>query len=286
MLKDFANLIKFKVNVVVVFTSILGYLIASKGIGIEVNEILGLSLGGFFTTGASHAINQLLERKYDSRMERTKDRPLPSGRMSVKEVIIYAILMIAAGFVSFSTFNNGLTLFLGMFSMVFYSFLYTPMKRVNSIAVAFGAVPGALPPTIGYIAFTDQIDKFAILLFIIQFIWQFPHFWSIAWIYFDDYNNGGYRLMPVDKFRSKRNAMFTFFSAILIVPFIFLILMTGFVNIFWFLLILFITVFFILRAFLFFRNPDDKMAKKLMLSSIIYLPVLLIIILLANWTIN
>lgn len=286
MLKDFGNLIKFKVNVIVVFTSIIGYLIASKGHGINILEIAGLGLGGFFTTGASHAINQILERKYDSRMERTKDRPLPSGRMSVKEVIIYALLMIAAGYFSFSTFNNGLTLFLGMFSMVFYSFLYTPMKRVNSTAVAFGAVPGALPPAIGYIAYTNHIDKFAILLFTIQFLWQFPHFWSIAWLYLDDYKNGGYKLMPVDNFRSKNNAKFTFISALLLIPFIFLVLVMDIVNLSWFLPIFLLTVFFMLRAFFFYRNPDNDMAKKLMLSSIIYLPVLLIIILLANWTFN
>lgn len=286
MLKDFSNLIKFKVNVIVVFTSIIGYLIASKGQDINIFEIIGLGLGGFFTTGAAHAINQILERKYDIRMERTKDRPLPSGRMNVKEVFIYALLMIAAGYFSFNTFNNGLTLFLGMFSLVFYSFLYTPMKRVNSTAVAFGAVPGALPPAIGYIAYTNHIDKFTILLFIIQFLWQFPHFWSIAWIYFDDYKNGGYKLMPVDNFRSKNNAKFTFISALILLPFIFLILIMGAVNIFWFIPIFFITVFFMLRAYFFYRNPDDIMAKKLMLSSIIYLPVLLIIILVANWTFN
>lgn len=286
MLKDFGNLIKFKVNVIVVFTSIIGYLIASKGQDINIFEIIGLGLGGFFTTGAAHAINQILERKYDIRMERTKDRPLPSGRMNVKEVLIYALLMIAAGYFSFNTFNNGLTLFLGMFSLVFYSFLYTPMKRVNSTAVAFGAVPGALPPAIGYIAYTNHIDKFTILLFIIQFLWQFPHFWSIAWIYFDDYKNGGYKLMPVDNCRSKNNAKFTFISALILLPFIFLILIIGAVNIFWFIPIFFITVFFMLRAYFFYRNPDDIMAKKLMLSSIIYLPVLLIIILVANWTFN
>jgi heme o synthase len=286
VLKDFGNLIKFKVNVIVVFTSIIGYLIASKGHDIDIFEIIGLGLGGFFTTGAAHAINQILERKYDIRMERTKDRPLPAGRMNVKEVIIYAIMMIAVGYFSFNTFNNGITLFLGMFSLVFYSFIYTPMKRVNSTAVAFGAVPGALPPAIGYIAYTNHIDKFTILLFIIQFVWQFPHFWSIAWIYFDDYKNGGYKLMPVDNFRSKNNAKFTFISALILLPFIFLILIIGAVNIFWFIPIFFITVFFMLRAYFFYRNPDDIMAKKLMLSSIIYLPVLLIIILVANLTFN
>ena len=101
-----------------------------------------------------------------------------------------------------------------MISLLIYSFLYTPMKRIGSVAVAAGAIPGALPPAIGYVAYTGGFDKMAYLLFMIQFVWQFPHFWSVAWLYFDDYSKGGYHLMPSKSGKSSRNAFFTFLSSV------------------------------------------------------------------------
>jgi protoheme IX farnesyltransferase len=283
VLKDFGNLIKFKVNVVVVLTSILGYFMASKGQNVQVSELLGLSFGGFFTTGAAHAINQIIERKYDALMDRTKDRPLPSKRMSIVQVAIYALLMTLTGYFSFSIFNNGLTLFLGMISMLIYSFLYTPLKRIGPVAVAVGAIPGALPPAIGYIAYTGVVDKMSILLFMIQFIWQFPHFWSIAWLYFDDYSKGGYELMPSKTGRSEKNAFFTFISSLVLIPFIIMLYTLNLINIYWIIPMIFITFFFVYKAFMFYKKPDRLMARNLMLSSIIYLPVLQIMMILAMW---
>lgn len=283
VLKDFGNLIKFKVNLVVVFTSILGYFIASRGENIQISELIGLSFGGFFTTGASHAINQIIERKYDALMDRTKDRPLPSNRMSTAEVAIYALLMTLCGYISFSIFNNGLTLFLGMISLLIYSFLYTPMKRIGSVAVAAGAIPGALPPAIGYVAYTGGFDKMAYLLFMIQFVWQFPHFWSVAWLYFDDYSKGGYHLMPSKSGKSSRNAFFTFLSSVVLIPFIIMLYSFNLINAVWIIPIVVITLLFIYRAFRFYKKPERIMARNLMLSSIIYLPVLQILLILAMW---
>lgn len=283
ILKDFGNLIKFKVNIVVVFTSILGYFIASKGQNVQVSELIGLSFGGFFTTGAAHAINQIIERNYDALMDRTKDRPLPSKRMSTVEVAIYAMLMTFVGYISFSIFNNGLTLFLGMISMLIYSFLYTPMKRISPLAVAVGAIPGALPPSIGYVAYTGELDKMAILLFMIQFVWQFPHFWSIAWLYFDDYSKGGYELMPSKTGRSEINAFLTFLSSLVLIPFIIMLYTLNLINVYWILPMIFITFFFVYKAFRFYKRPDRFMARNLMLSSIIYLPALLILLILSMW---
>ena len=283
LIKDFGSLIKFKVNLVVVFTSILGYLIASKGENVQIFELLGLSLGGFFTTGAAHAINQIFERRFDGLMERTKDRPLPTRRMSIAEVLIYAIFMVLAAYVSFSIFNNNLTLFLGMSSLLIYSFIYTPMKRFSPFAVAVGAVPGALPPSIGYIAYTGEVDKMAILLFFIQFIWQFPHFWSIAWLYFDDYTKAGYELLPSKTGLSGKNAFLTFLSSVALFPFIIMLFSLNLINVFWFAGLIVITIFFNYSAYRFYKNPDNIMARKLMLSSIIYLPVLQILLLAAMW---
>ena len=283
LLKDLGNLIKFKVNIVVVFTSLLGYLIASRGSNIEFLEMLGLSFGGFFTTGAAHAINQIIERKYDARMKRTNNRPLPSGSMSVNEVIFYAASMATLGFLSFYLWNNQLTLILGMGSLIMYSFLYTPMKRMNAIAVAMGAIPGALPPTIGYIAFKGSIDSTALILFAIQFFWQFPHFWSIAWIYFEDYDNAGYRLFPANSGKSSRNAFWTFASSLTIVPLIFILNSLNILNEIAILIISVLTLIFIIVAFLFYLKPNNKSAKRLMLSSIIYLPIVLIIMVFTLW---
>jgi heme o synthase len=283
VLKDFANLIKFKVNIVVVFTSILGYLIASKGENVQVSELIGLSFGGFFTTGAAHAFNQIIERNYDALMDRTKDRPLPANRMSVIEVASYALLMTLAGYISFNIFNNGFTLFLGMISMLIYSFLYTPMKRISPLAVAVGAIPGALPPAIGYVAYTGELDKMAVLLFIIQFVWQFPHFWSIAWLYYDDYSKGGYELMPSKTGKSARNAFFTFLSSLVLIPFIIMLYALNLINVYWILPMIIITFFFVYKAFIFYKKPERLMARNLMLSSIFYLPVLQILLILAMW---
>ncbi|MEZ4906277.1 MAG: heme o synthase [Saprospiraceae bacterium] len=254
LLKDLGNLIKFKVNLVVVFTSILGYLVASGGRNIDLYQLLGITLGGFFTTGAAHAINQIIERKHDLKMERTNNRPLPSGSMSVMEVAIYAAIMVLLGYLSFSLFNNELTLILGMGSLLVYSFLYTPMKRVSPIAVAIGAIPGALPPTIGYVAFTGRIDGLAIVLFLIQFFWQFPHFWSIAWLYFDDYNRAGYQLFPTDSGKSVKNAFYTFISSLTLIPFVFLLFTLSKMNIYAIGLVSVLTLGFILYAYVFYKK--------------------------------
>lgn len=283
IIKDFGRLIKFRVNIIVVLSSILGYLIASQGENIKLSHLLGLFLGGFLTTGAAHAINQILERKHDAKMSRTKDRPLPTNRMSVIEVVFYAILMTVLGTLSFIFLTNKTAVLLSVFSLLVYSFIYTPLKRVNSIAVVIGAIPGALPPTIGYVAYTGVIDEFAIFLFVIQFVWQFPHFWSIAWIWDEEYSKAGYKLLPIGRGKTQLNAFLTFISSLILIPIILYLYINFNINIFYFIAIAVLTFMFNYRSYLFYKNPNTLEAKKMMLHSVIYLPVVLIIFVLAFW---
>ena len=264
-IKDFGKLVKFRVNIIVVLSSIFGYFIASGSESIIFTELLGLALGGFFTTGAAHAINQLFETKYDGIMSRTVDRPLPTGRMTKWEVISYA------------------TIIIGMSSLLIYSFIYTPLKRITPLAVVVGAIPGALPPTIGYIAVTGEFNNLALLLFLFQFVWQFPHFWSIAWIWNDEYNKAGYDLLPFKNGRTYKNALFTFLSSMILIPTLFLFYSFGHINIYILVVSIFATFWFIYRAYVFYKKPDISMAKRLMLGSVIYLPIIQLIFLIAFW---
>lgn len=282
-IKDFSKLVKFRVNIIVVLSSIFGYLIGTGGQNITLGEIIGLSIGGFFTTGAAHAINQIYETPFDAIMSRTNDRPLPTGRMSKNEVIFYALVMTLIGAIFFWYFNNTITLAIGMGSLFIYSFIYTPMKRVSPIAVIIGAIPGALPPTIGYVAATGHMTNLAILLFLVQFVWQFPHFWSIAWIYNDDYTKAGYDLLPTKNGRTNKNAFLTFLSSMILIPTLFVFYMYGHINILMLAITLILSIWFIIKAYDFYRNPDLKFAKKLMLGSVIYLPILQLLFVLFFW---
>lgn len=193
-LTDYGLLVKFKLNLWVVFSAGMAFLTAA---GNQLNgaSLALLAIGGFLVTGAANAINQVLEREYDQQMKRTADRPLAAGRMTVSEAIFAAGLMSLAGIACLSSFN-ALTGFLGMVSLISYAFIYTPMKRMSSLAVAVGAIPGALPVMIGVVAFSGTLTPLAWFLFGVQFLWQFPHFWAIAWATDEDYKRAGFQLLP------------------------------------------------------------------------------------------
>ncbi len=191
---DYQLLVKMKLNLWVVFSAVMGYL-AAIGTNIDLGQLLLLAIGGFLVTGASNALNQVLEREYDKQMKRTANRPLAAGRMSVTEAVFAAGWMSLVGIGCLSFFNP-LTGFLGMVSLISYAFIYTPMKRMSPTAVAVGAFPGALPAAIGAVAVDGYLSQLAILLFVVQFLWQFPHFWAIGWVGDEDYKNAGFNLMP------------------------------------------------------------------------------------------
>jgi len=214
---DYGLLVKLRLNLVVVISSIFGFFIVSQGNFSWVN-VLTLFVGGFLVTGAANALNQVFEKDYDILMKRTANRPVASGRMKQTEAIIFAGIACIIGISLLSTFNS-VTAFLGMISLVLYAFVYTPLKRYSTIAVAVGAIPGALPVLIGMTAYEGRITVFALLLFVIQFLWQFPHFWAIGFLGYEDYKRAGYKLLPESNGEIDRNlGLSSMFYATLIIP--------------------------------------------------------------------
>lgn len=187
-------LVKFRLTLMVVVSSALAYLI-SAGLAFEWAYLSLLFVGGFLVSGAANGINQVLEQEYDAIMERTKNRPLAAGRMKTSEAVMFSGIILVLGIICLGLINP-LTAFLGMISFVLYAFLYTPLKRYSTLSVAVGAIPGALPVLIGVVAHSGTLTVLGITLFLVQFLWQFPHFWAIAYLSFDDYDKAGYKLLP------------------------------------------------------------------------------------------
>ncbi|MEO0332730.1 MAG: heme o synthase, partial [Bacteroidota bacterium] len=194
-LKGYTALLKVRLSLLVAFSSGFGFALASSG-QIDWVQLAILLVGGFLLSGASSAVNQIIEQDYDCLMSRTKNRPLPEGRITNSEAVGVALVVGGVGMLLLAQFTNPLTTGLAFLSFVLYSFVYTPLKRVGPIAVLVGAIPGALPPLLGWTAVTGAITHEALIIFAIQFIWQFPHFWAIAWVADADYRNAGFKLLP------------------------------------------------------------------------------------------
>lgn len=193
--KAYFELLKPRLSFLVAFSSGFGYLLGSQG-GFNGLNLAVLMLGGFLVSGSSVVINQIAEKSYDAMMGRTKDRPIPDGRVSVEEGVILSVLTGIAGLGLLWIATNPLTVLLSFVSLILYAFVYTPLKRVGPVAVFVGAIPGALPPFIGWVAATGTMGYEPGILFGIQFIWQFPHFWAIAWVSDEDYKKAGFKLLP------------------------------------------------------------------------------------------
>jgi protoheme IX farnesyltransferase len=238
-----------------------------------------IALGGYLITGAANAINQIIEKDIDKLMERTANRPLPTQRMSVLEASLTAGITAISGILLITLYFNTTAGLLAALSLISYAFLYTPLKRISSIAVFVGAIPGALPPIIGYVAATTHLNQFALLLFLIQFIWQFPHFWAIAWMKYDDYNKAGIMLLPSKGGKNKNTALMCviYVIALIIAGFLpFAFSQIGLIGT----IILSITgIIFLIPAVKLYFTQEDKDAKQLMFASLIYLPVSLFVIL-------
>ena len=194
-LKDYSELVKMRLNLLVVFSSAISYAMAAAG-NINWLQLGMLSLGGFLVVGASNGINQIIEKDFDKLMIRTANRPIATQRMSVTEASIASALMGIAGVLILGLFLNQMSAILAFAALLSYAFLYTPLKRISPISVFVGAFPGAIPPMLGWVAATGTIGVEALILFLIQFFWQFPHFWSIAWVLDDDYKRAGFKMLP------------------------------------------------------------------------------------------
>ena len=195
-LDDFKQLTKVRLALSVVFSSIAGYLLAAD-VPVLTDMIL-LAFGGYFMVGASNAFNQVIEKDLDALMNRTKNRPLPSGRMSVQSALVIAGILTILGLLVLYTINTG-TAFFGGLSIFLYVCVYTPLKTRTPLAVFVGAFPGAIPFMLGWVAYSDQFGIEPGVLFMIQFFWQFPHFWAIGWMLDDDYKKAGFKMLPSGK---------------------------------------------------------------------------------------
>jgi len=289
-IKDYLSLIKLSLSIMVVFSSVISFLLA-PGSDAYVNTwrmILLLFAGGMLVTGSANAINQVVERDTDAKMKRTASRPVAAGRMSVAEGWAFAIITGAAGVFILGYFFNLLTAGLAAFSLFLYAFIYTPLKKINSIAVLAGAIPGALPCLIGWTAGNNDLALGGWILFAFQFFWQFPHFWAIAWVAHRDYSSVGFKLLPAEEGPTKFTAMQTIVYSLLLVPVTMAPFYTGMctyvdvkgkVSV---ILIIIANLFMIGRCVNLYRKMDVSSARKVMFGSYMYLPVVLLAMLLSK----
>lgn len=216
-LDSYLRLVKWKLTTLVVFTTAMGYLLAtSKPLSVALSSYLLTLFGTFLVVGAANAANQIVERETDGLMARTKDRPLPSARLSVTETFFVAGAMLVGGLILLALVANPLTAVLAATAFLLYVFAYTPLKRKTEFCILIGAISGALPPVLGWTAAQGTLSSGAVLLFAFQFLWQFPHLWAIAWIYREDYQRVGFRLLPAKGQPSVLTRLTIFCTAVLV----------------------------------------------------------------------
>lgn len=275
---DFGLLVKFKLTLLVVFTSSLAYIMAG-GLAYGFHTLVIFSIAGFLISGSANAMNQVLEKDYDSQMNRTKNRPVASGRMLPSVGILIAGSMGVAGLLLMLYFNP-LTALLSAISLISYAFIYTPLKRYSPIAVFVGAFPGALPVLVGCVAVDGYVTTFALLLFAIQFFWQFPHFWAIGWLSFKDYQKAGYKIVPmIDGKIDPEIGLQSLIYTILIFPVSILFFYFDIIGVFGLVLLLAGATHFVHKSYIFYKSPSDYSARKLMYASLYFLPVIFCVLL-------
>ncbi len=278
-LKAFFELLKFRLSALVAFSGTFGYYL---GLNNHINwpKLALFAFAAFCITGSSNIVNQIIEKDLDALMKRTKVRPLPTNRLSKLEAGIFsALLFCISSYLLFAVFNYRAAL-LAILSFVLYSFVYTPLKRVGPIAVFMGAFPGAFPPMIGWVAATGMFGLEPGILFAIQFFWQFPHFWAIAWVADEDYSLAGFKMLPNKGKKDLQTAVTIMIYTVFLVPLGFvpyLLGMTGFNS-----AIVAVTcgVLFLCQTFYLMKNTSDKAALMIMFGSFLYLPIVQIAFLL------
>lgn len=269
--KAFWELLKFRLSLLVAFSCAFGFTLASPQI--NWNTLIMLFTGGFLLSGSSITINQILERDFDKLMTRTMNRPLPTGRVSVREALVFAVVCFALSISILFYFTNPLTVSLSIISMLLYSFVYTPLKRVGAIAVFVGAIPGALPPLLGWVAATGSIAHEALIIFGIQFIWQFPHFWAIAWIADEDYKKAGFKLLPFDGKKDFNTAIQIMIYTLFLLPLGLLPAKFGITGIDSAIVATVCGILFLAQTFSLMKTGSRASAMRIMFGSFLYLPI-------------
>ena len=271
--KAYLDLLKFRLSALVTFSAVFGFILGHHGQSFSWSGFIGLVVGGFLISGASGAANEIKERDYDKLMKRTQTRPLPMEIISVREAIWFSIVAAVLGVFLLAVFTNILTTCLGILSMVLYVFVYTPLKRVGPIAVLVGAIPGAMPPLLGWTAVTGSISYEALIIFGIQFIWQFPHFWAIAWVSDEDYKKAGFKLLPSGGQKDLNTAIQIMIYTLFLLPLGLLPTYFGLTGLNSGIVATICGVLFLAQTFSLMKDCSRKSALKIMFGSFLYLPI-------------
>lgn len=281
-LRDYMQLVKFTLSFMVTFSALISYLLA-PGINFGWLNMILLFTGGFLVTGSANAVNQVVERKSDAQMMRTAKRPVASGRMSVAEGWAFAVITLALGLFILWYYFNLAAAVIALVSWFMYAYMYTPMKKVTSFSVLFGAIPGALPCLIGWTAgfLPEEPIQWGggWALFAIQFFWQFPHFWAIAWIAHKDYSKAGFKMLPSEEGQTRYSAIQAIIYSLLLIPaglIPYFIGLSGMVSL-W--IVLVANVLMVWQCIRLYNEMNTGAARRVMFSSYIYLPVVLLALL-------
>lgn len=276
-IRVYLELVKMRLSFLVAFSSGFGYTLGAVNFSWTIFAML--FIGGFLISGASITINQIIEKDLDKLMKRTEGRPLPTARITVKEAKIFAGIIGMAGFILLVVATNWLTVVLSLVSMILYCFVYTPLKRVGPIAVFVGALPGALPPLIGWVAATGTVSIEALVIFALQFIWQFPHFWAIAWVADDDYKKAGFKLLPSGGGKNMQTAFQIMIYTLVLIPLGMLPAQFGITGITSAFVVttvgvlFFAQTFYLMKQTLLKKTDTRKAALSIMFGSFLYLPI-------------
>ena len=277
LLKAYLELTKPRILSLVLVTTTIGFFLGGHGIT-SVAKLALTSIGAALVCAGASCLNEYLEREEDSRMERTKNRPIPLGVILPNHALIYGVLLVLSGVVILASWVNLLTAFLGLLTAFLYVLVYTPMKKLSWLNTSIGAIPGAIPPMGGWAAATGQIDCGAWILFMILFLWQHPHFYAIAWMYREDYKKVGFKMLPTIDPDGKRTFWQINLFCLLLIPVSVLPSVMGMSGQFYFYGALMLGVNLFWVGWLFTSSPSRGDAHKLLKASVVYLPVLLFLI--------
>ncbi len=278
-MQDYRLLIKFSLSFMVAFSAVISYLLAPKVVEYSWSMITLLFLGGLLVTGSANAVNEIAEKDTDAQMKRTANRPIAAGRMSVQEATIAATIMLVLGLWILWHYFNLLSAAISLSSWFVYAFMYTPLKKISAISVLVGAVPGALPCLIGWAAGNDDVSAGGWVLFALQFFWQFPHFWAIAWVAHKDYSNAGFKLMPSVEGPTKYSAIQSIIYSLVLIPVGLLPFWVGMSGVVSLGIVFVANLFMIWLCVRLFLDMERKAARRVMFASYFYLPIVLLALL-------
>lgn len=269
--RAFFQLLKFRLALTVAFSSAIGYLLGAHEL--DFGRALLVLLGGLAVTGSANTINQIFEKDLDKLMKRTAKRPIPLGIISIPEAWVFTVILGGLGLGLLTYFFNPLAAALSLVSLILYGFVYTPLKTISPICVAVGAIPGGMPPLIGWVAATGFLGAQGWILFGIQFMWQFPHFWAIAWVLDDDYKKAGFKMLPTPGGKDLRTAIQIMTYTLVLIPLSLLPFYFGMTSTTYPMVAAICGVLFLMQTFYLMRTVSKKAAMSIMFGSFLYLPI-------------